>query len=149
MIGAAYALRTLEAAESSADQVTAAVTECQLKSDPDRDFLNETSRRPPIEARPFTTATRALRALRYYSTKSRTGAVNDWARRVRAWLAACRPVGTEDRLFRISGLKHADASPGELEAAARARWRPIKVTWAGPGIGENPQGACEARTSEL
>jgi hypothetical protein len=94
-------LRTLEAAESSADQVTVAVTECQLKSDPDRDFLNGTSRRPPIEARPFTTATRALGALRYYSTKTRTGAVNDRARRVRAGLAACRPVGTEDRMFRI------------------------------------------------
>jgi hypothetical protein len=80
MIGAAYALRPLEAAESSTDQVTAAVTECQLKSDPDRDFLNETSWRPPIEARPFTTATRALRALRYYRTNSRTGAVNDRAR---------------------------------------------------------------------
>jgi hypothetical protein len=75
--------------------------------------------------------------------------VNDRARRLRAWLAAGRPVGTEDRMFRISGLKYADASSGELEAAARARWRPIKVTWAGRGLGENPQGACEAQTSEL
>jgi len=113
---------------------------------PDRDFLNETSRRPPIEARPFTTATRALR---YYGAKSRTGAVSDRARRLRAWLAASRPFGTEDCMFRISGLKYADASPGEVEAAARARWRPIKVTWAGPGLGENPQGACQVQTSEL
>ncbi len=35
------------------------------------------------------------------------------------WLAASRPVDTEDRVFRLWGLKYADASPAELEAAAR------------------------------
>jgi len=116
---AAYALWTLEAAGSPADEVTAAVTEYLLKSDPDRDHWTETSRRPPIEASPFTTTALALRALRYYGTRSRTGAVNDRARRARAWLAASRPVDTEDRVFRLWGLKYADASPAELEAAAR------------------------------
>ncbi len=119
MTRAAYALWTLEAARSPADEVTAAVTEYLLKSDPDRDHWTETSQRPPIEASPFTSTALALRALRYFSAKSRTGAVNDRARRARAWLAASRPVDTEDRVFRLWGLKYADASPEELEAAAR------------------------------
>ncbi len=116
---AAYALWTLEAAGSPADEVTAAVTEYLLKSDPDRDHWTESSRRPPIEASPFTTTALVLRALRYYSARSRAGAVNDRVRRARAWLAASRPVDTEDRVFRLWGLKYADASPAELEAAAR------------------------------
>ena len=116
---AAYALWTLEAAGSPADQVTATVTEYLLKSDADRDHWTETARRPPIEASPFTATALALRALRYYSTKSRAGAVNDRARRARAWLASSRPADTEDRVFRLWGLKYADAPAAELEAAAR------------------------------
>ena len=116
---AAYALWTLEAAGSPAGEVTAAVTDYLLKSDPDRDHWTESSVRPPIEASTFTTTALALRALRYYSTKSRTEAVNDRARRARGWLAASRPVDTEDRVFRLWGLKYADASPAELEAAAK------------------------------
>jgi hypothetical protein len=115
---AAYSLWTLEAAGSLADEVTAAVTEYLLKSDPDKDHWTKTSR-PLIEASHFTTTALTLRALRYYSNKSRTGAVNDRARRARAWLAASRFVDTEDRVFRLWGLKYADASPAELERAAR------------------------------
>lgn len=116
---AAYALWTLEAAGSPADKVTAVVTEYLLKSEPDQDHWTETSRRPPIEASPFTTTALALRALRYYSPKSRSSTVNDRARRAHTWLAASRPVDTEDRVFRIWGLKYADASPAELEAAVK------------------------------
>ena len=141
MTRAAYALWTLEAAGSPADQVTAAVTEYLLKSDPDRDHWTETSVRPPIEASPFTTTALALRALRYYSAKSRTGAVNDRARRARAWLAASRPVDTEDRVFRLWGLEICG------RVARRARGRRQRAA-GGPaqrrGLGQTDKLASDA-----
>ncbi len=45
--------------------------------------------------------------------------VEDRARQARSWLTTSRPADTEDRVFRLWGLKYADATPAQLEAAAK------------------------------
>src|SRR5262249_21912109 len=36
-----------------------------------------------------------------------------------SWLSTSRPADTEDRVFRLWGLKYADATPAEITAAAK------------------------------
>lgn len=116
---AAYALWTLEAGGQPADEVTAAVAGYLLAADRDRDHWTTSSRRPPLEASHFSTTALALRGLRYYGTKRQADSVDDRIRHARAWLTATRPVDTEDRVFRLWGLKYAGAAPAEIESAAR------------------------------
>jgi squalene cyclase len=116
---AAYALWTLEAGKYPTDEVTAAVAGYLLKADLDRGHWTTSSRRPPIEASSFTSTALALRGLRYFGTRSQVGMADDRARQARSWLATSRPGDTEDRVFRLWGLKYADATPAEVAAAAK------------------------------
>ena len=117
---AAYALWTLEAGGHPADETTAAVTNYLLKADRDRDHWTDLlAGRPPIEASPFTATALALRGLGYYGSKGQADVVKDRVGQARAWLAKSRPADTEDRVFRLWGLKYAAATPDELEAAAK------------------------------
>jgi hypothetical protein len=116
---AAYALWALEEGGYSTDEITAAVTGYLVKADMRRDHWTTSSRRPPIEASNYTATALALRALRYYGVRSQTGIAEDRGRRARAWLAVGRPADTEDRVFRLWGLKYADATPEERRAVAR------------------------------
>jgi squalene cyclase len=116
---AAYALWTLEAGGHVADETTAAVTEYLLKADRDRDHWTTSSRRPPIEASHFTTTALAIRGLGYYGSKTQADAARERVRQARAWLAQGQPADTEDRVFRLWGLKYAGATPAELEAASK------------------------------
>jgi squalene cyclase len=116
---AAYALWALEAGKYPTDEVTGAVAGYLLKADLDRGHWRTSSRRPPMEASAFTATALALRALRYYGSRSQAGLVDDRARQVRSWLDASRPADTEDRVFRLWGLKYAGAPPEQLRASAR------------------------------
>ncbi len=115
----AYALWTLEAGGQTANEVTAAVAGYLLTAERDRDHWSTASRRPPMEASPFTSTALALRGLRYYATRSQAGTLQDRIRHARAWLVASRPVDTEDRVFRLWGLKYAEATPAEISAAVK------------------------------
>lgn len=114
---AAYALWTLEAGKHPADETTLAVVEYLLKADRDRDHWTTSSRRPPMENSHFTTTAVTLRALDYYSPKHRSDAVKKRTQIARSWLAKAHPADTEDRVFRLWGLKYAGASPGEIHSA--------------------------------
>jgi squalene cyclase len=116
---AAYALWALEEGGYPTDEITAAVTGYLVKADMRRDHWTTSSRRPPIEASSYTATALALRALRYYGVRSQAGIAEDRGRQARAWLAVGRPVDTEDRVFRLWGLKYADATPEQRRAAAR------------------------------
>jgi squalene cyclase len=116
---AAYALWALEEGGRPADEITAAVTGYLVTADLKRDHWTTSSRRPPMEASHFTTTALALRALQYYGVKSQAGIAQDRGRQARAWLLESRPVDTEDRVFRLWGLKYASATPAELRAAAK------------------------------
>ena len=115
----AYALWTLEVGGRPANEVTAAVAGYFLAAERHPDHWSIASRRPPMEASHFTATALALRGLRYYATRSQAGTVQDRIRHARVWLIASRPVDTEDRVFRLWGLKYADAAPAEVGAAVK------------------------------
>jgi len=77
-----------------------------------------TAKRPPIEASHFTTTALTLRALRIYGPSGQSEVTKDRVRKARTWLAKSHPVDTEDRVFRLWGLRYAGASPEEIKAAA-------------------------------
>ena len=116
---AAYALWTLEEGSHPPDEITAAVASYLIKANSDRDHWPTSSRRPPMEASPYTSTALALRALSYYGVKGQADLAKDRARRARDWLAGSKPSDTEDRVFRLWGLKYADATPAELQSAAK------------------------------
>jgi hypothetical protein len=114
---AGYALWTLETGKHQPDDTTSAVVEFLIKADRARDHWTTSAGRVPMEASHFTTTAVALRALRAYASAARSGVVQERTRAARAWLLKSKPTDTEDRVFRLWGLKHADASADEIRAA--------------------------------
>ncbi len=117
---ASYALFTLELAGHKPDENTAAVVEYLLKTQPDNDHWRTTSNRPPTESSDFTTTYLTMRALRVWGPAA--GADKQLiAKRVesgRKWLEKTPAKDTEDRVFRLLGLKEAGSSAKEVAAAA-------------------------------
>jgi squalene cyclase len=116
---AAYALWALEEGGHAPDKITRTVGEFLLKADRDHDHWTTGAGRVPIEASHFTTTALAIRALLAYEPRTRAGVVKERVRQALAWLVKSRPVDTEDRVFRLWGLKYAGASPEQIEAAAK------------------------------
>ncbi len=117
---ASYALFTLELAGHKPDENTAAVVEYLLKTQADRDHWRTTSDRPPTEASDFTTTYLAMRGLRVWGPDAKADK-NQVAKRVknaREWLVKTPAKDTEDRVFRLFGLKEAGADAKEIAAAA-------------------------------
>lgn len=115
---AGAALWTLEMGGWRPDATTAAVAEYLLRSDADRGHWHATSHRPPSEASDFTTTYVALRGLRAFATaeqKSRASARTESARR---WLLTTPAKDTEERVFRLWGLRLAGADEKDIRVAA-------------------------------
>lgn len=115
---AGYILFTLALGGYVADENTEAVVEYLLKTQGGRDHWRSTSNRPPTEASSFTATYLALRGLRHYGTKEQQARGAKRVEAARAWLIATPPRETEDRVFRLLGLKEAGASDKEVAAAA-------------------------------
>src|SRR5207248_2676861 len=116
---AGYALFALDVGGRQPDETTAAVAEYLLQRDKDADHWRVSSHRPPSEASSFTTTFLAVRGLRKFATpgqKERVAARLDGARR---WLLKTPARDTEDRVFRLWGLKLAGAADGDVKAAVR------------------------------
>lgn len=112
---AGYALLTLERGGAKPDEVTSAVTEYLLKKD--TDGWKGSSNRPPSEASRFTSTALALRALRVFGTSEQSERIATRRAAAKGWLLATQPADTEDRVFRLLGLKEAGADAKELAAA--------------------------------
>jgi N-acyl-D-amino-acid deacylase len=106
---AGYALWALEQGAWKPDETTDAVVTFLLKRDANRDHWNSSSKRPPSEASPFTSTYVALRALRSYARPEQADAVKERTAKVRSWLESSQPADTEERVFRLLGLKLAGA----------------------------------------
>jgi hypothetical protein len=133
VIRAGYALWALEAAGWAPDETTAAVAQYLAVAPGRRDHWAGQSNRPPSEASDFTATALALRGLHVFESAAapkRPGpaqgpspapapAADLASRRARAleWLRQARPRETEERVFRLWGLKLAGAAPKDLEAA--------------------------------
>jgi hypothetical protein len=134
IIRAGYALWTLEATGWEPDDTTAAVAHYLDIASRKKDHWPTSSTRPPSEASDFTATALALRGLRAFGRSAPTLAPDGAARqkpgdpRPRAaeialrpqaldWLIRATPRDTEDRVFRLWGLKEASASADDLAAA--------------------------------
>jgi hypothetical protein len=116
---AGFALLTLELAGHKPDDTTAAVVGYLLKFPGTRDYWRTGSNRPPTEASDFTTTYLALRGLRVFGASADKERVAERVEAARGWLAKTAAKDTEDRVFRLLGLKEAGAGK---EAVAAAAW---------------------------
>ncbi len=117
---AGYALLTMELGGKPRDKVTEAVARFLLKRDEVRVFWEASSKRPPSEASEFTATYLALRALAAYGTDQDREQIADRVAKARGWLESATPKDTEDRVFRLLGLKQASASAESIRAATEA-----------------------------
>ena len=127
---AAYALFTLELVGHEPDDTTAAVAQYLLGFEPNRDHWRTTSNRPPTEASDFTTTYVAMRALRTYGAKLDQEKIAKRVESARELVIRTRTKETEDRVFRLLGLKEARAGEKEIAAAA---WELISTQHADGG----------------
>ena len=134
VIRAGYALWALEAAGWPRDETTASVAHYLTVVQRERDRWPPKANRPPSESSSFTATALALRGLQAFGPPASSGVRDDQpaaaktglaletviAQRARAlqWLEQTTPKETEDRVFRLWGLKHAGASAKSLAAAA-------------------------------
>lgn len=127
---AAYALFTLELAGHKPDDTTATVAGYLLGFEPSRDYWRMTSNRPPTESSHFTTTYVAMRALRTYGSEDDREKIAKRVTAAREWLVKTPGKETEDRVFRLLGLKEAAASEKEIAAAA---WELVRTQRADGG----------------
>lgn len=130
---AGYLLFTLEQAGYPADEKTAAVVEYLLQVQADRDHWKTTSNRPPTEASTFATTALAVRALKKWATPEQAERADKRVAAARGWLLKARPADTEDRVFRLFGLKAAGADERDVAAAA---WEVLRTQRADGGWGQ-------------
>lgn len=123
----AYALMTLETAGHRDDDVTRALVEFLLvRQKPDGSWPALTNR-PPTEGSPFTNAAFALRALRHYGPPRAAKEHQAVRQRVDAafakgkdWLLTSTPATTEDKVFHLRALVHAEVPGAEVDSARQA-----------------------------
>lgn len=115
---AGYALWTLELGEWDADDTTDAVVDYLLLQDKNLNHWRTTSNRPPSEASDFTPTYLALRALNYWGGAAQQERIARRVDEVRRWLMTTTADNTEDRVFRLWGLKAAGASLDSIQKAA-------------------------------
>jgi hypothetical protein len=130
VIRAGYALWALEAAGWEPDETTAAVAHYLAVVPGRRDHWAGQANRPPSEASDFTATALALRGLHAFGSaepaespeprpapSSPAGDLATRRSQALAWLRQTRPRETEERVFRLWGLKFASAAPDDLETA--------------------------------
>jgi Squalene-hopene cyclase C-terminal domain len=134
VIRAGYALWALETTGWTADETTAAVTHYLTAALGQHDHWTTQSKRVPSESSNFTATALALRGLQAFTvptprstsedrdpsqsnSQRQVNGVAGWRAQVLEWLRRAQPKETEDRVFRLWGLKHVGASPHDLDLA--------------------------------
>lgn len=116
---AGYALVALELGGWKPDETTAAVTRYLLLRNADLNHWRANSQRPPSEASNFTTSYVALRGLAAFRTAEQREQFEMRREQVRQWLVKTPAKDHEDRVFRLRGLKLAEAGTKDIEAAVK------------------------------
>ena len=114
---AGYALLALELAGHRPDATTEAVVEYLLRRNANLDHWRPSGNRPPSEASDFTVTYLAIRSLRHWGTPAQKERIAKRIHAARAWLLKTRARDTEDRVFRLLGLRAAGVPEGDLRAA--------------------------------
>jgi len=104
---AGYAMWTLQAGKRDPNEVTAAVVEYVLQTNVDSGHWVHSSNRPPTEASDFTTTYVALRGLAAFGTKEQQTRISQRRDAAIEWLLQTKTTDTEDRVFQLRSLSHA------------------------------------------
>lgn len=115
---AGYAMLALKAGGAKHDEVTDAVAGFILGRDKDRGFWNHTSSRPPQEASSFTDTFLSIQALKAFGDEKSKEAAAERIERAKKWLQTAVPKDTEDKVFRLWGLKESGADAAVVKKAA-------------------------------
>jgi hypothetical protein len=115
---AAYVLVSLAAADEPADETTDALVEYLLLRQKEDGSWRFHSDRPPSGSSPFTATALAVRGLRHYASDTRKEKVEEQVALARDWILGATPENTEDKTFRLLGLKWADAAREKIREAA-------------------------------
>jgi Squalene-hopene cyclase C-terminal domain len=116
---AGYALLALELGGRKPDDVTTAVVEYLLRYPKEKDHWRAVSNRPPSEASHFTTTYLAIRGLRMWGNATQAEAIAKRIESAREWLLKTPAKDTEDRVFRLMGLKESGAKDEGIREAAQ------------------------------
>jgi hypothetical protein len=106
---ASTGLWTLDLGGWKPDETTAAVAEYLIVVEKDKVAWGAQSRRPPTEGSLFTSTALAIRSLDAYATEAQRERAKERIAKAREWIEKTSPEDTEDRVFRLRGLKYAGA----------------------------------------
>lgn len=115
---AGYALWTLQAGGRKGDETTTAVSEFLLRRDAGEGAWRPSSNRPPSEASLFTPTFLAVRGLHAFGPPEQRERIEARVAKAREWLLKTPARDTEDRVFRLWGLKEAGAGAEAVRSAA-------------------------------
>ena len=157
MIRAGYALWALETTGWKADETTDAVIHYLPVARGEHDHWTTQSRRAPSESSNFTATALALRGLQAFAVPTPRAPANDrdssqstsqlpvkgaaeWRTRTLEWLQRTQPNETEDRVFRLWGLKYAAHHPMTSTTPLPICSKPSGPTAA--GVSSSSRGTC-------
>ncbi len=113
-----YALLGLAAVGHKPDKATTAIVAYTLGQQKTRPYWCTLARRFPTEASSFATTALNIRGLLAYRTEDQIELSDKRIAEVKGWLVETAAKDTEDRVFRLIGLKAATAEAGEVKNAA-------------------------------
>ena len=116
---AGYALLTLEWGGWKADATTEGVVEYLLLYKKDSDHYPGSGKRPPSEGSPFTATYVGLRGMRKWGTAGQQERIAKRIETLRRFLLRTPARDTEDRVFRLWGLREAGVKGKDLQTAVQ------------------------------
>lgn len=119
-----YALLALKAVGYRPNDLTELVVSYTLSYQADRSHWTTNARRMPTEASAFTSTALNIAAISHFATDLQRLQARERIAAARSWLLIAKPNDTEDRVFRLLGLKFANAD----EAAIREAVRDLSLT---------------------
>ncbi len=136
----AYALNGLAADGCKPDKATEAAAIFLMRKQAADGRWPVWTARPPLESSEFTATALAVRALQKYALQQ-SAEVTRRTTQARNWLLNARPKTTEDKAFRLCGLKWTGAPAKDIQAAADAL---IALQHDDGGWAQLPDGASDA-----
>ncbi|HKY04191.1 MAG TPA: prenyltransferase/squalene oxidase repeat-containing protein [Blastocatellia bacterium] len=116
---ASYILMGLAASGQAASSDTDAMVHYLLGKQSEDGRWTPVAYRPPLEFSDFTTTALALRAVELYAPQGRAGEVATRRKTASAWLKKTRASNNEELVYRLLGLRWANAERAEIDKAAK------------------------------
>lgn len=114
-----YALLALDLLDVKPNKTTAALAGYTLEADTKTDHWPSRGSRPPSEVSGFTTTALAVRGIQKYAPEGKKEQAAKRVEAARGWMLKTKPKDTEERVFRLLGLKESGAKADEIAAAVK------------------------------